>query len=181
MKKLLFAISVSIFVVLLSCTNEPASTAGTSSSEQKNMAADSMVGVAFRTGDPSKIDSVVASDFVDHTDKGDKNRDSLKAFITMVHDSFSDMKMDMVRQVAKDDYVYTWMKFSGNSNGAMGMPKGPYKMETMEVTKFNNDNKAVEHWAFMEAQSNAKMMEDMMKAMGPMGNKMDASGKMEKK
>jgi len=171
MKKLLFAISISIFVVLISCTNETPSTTGTSSMEQKNMTADSMVGEAFRTGDPSKIDSVVAADFVDHTEHGDKNRDSLKAFIKMVHDSFPDMKMDMVRQVAKDDYVYSWMTFSGNSNGAMGMPKGPYKMTTMEVTKFNSDNKAVEHWAFMEAQSNAKMMQDMMKMMGNTGNK----------
>ena len=99
----------------------------------------------------------------------------------MVHDSFQDMKMDMVRQVAKDDFVYSWMKYSGSSNGAMGMPKGPYNMEVMEVTKFNNDNKAIEHWGFTEAQSNAKMMENMMKSMGNMGNKMDSSGKMNKK
>ena len=171
MKKLALIVCVAISSYLISCTGETASTSANSSMEQKNLAADSMVGVAFRTGDPSKIDSVVAADFVDHTDRGDKNRDSLKAFIKMVHDSFPDMKMDMVRQVAKDDYVYSWMHFTGNSNGAMGMPKGPFDWVAMQVTKFNGDNKAVEHWEFMEAQSNARMMQDMMKMMGNPGNK----------
>jgi hypothetical protein len=31
--------------------------------------------------------------FVDHTDQGDKNKDSLKAMIKMMHDMFPDMKM----------------------------------------------------------------------------------------
>jgi predicted SnoaL-like aldol condensation-catalyzing enzyme len=162
MKKLLFILVISTLFAVISCNNETATTTGSSSNEQKNMTADSTIGAAFRTGDPSKIDSVVASDFVDHSETGDKNRDSLKALIVMVHDSFPDTKMDMVRQVAKDDFVYTWMKFSGTSNGAMHMPKGPFEMVAMQVTKFNSDNKAVEHWEFMEAQSNAKMMEKMM-------------------
>src|SRR5215208_4907390 len=99
MKKLLFVICISILVVLISCTNETASTTASSSGEQKNMAADSIIGAAFHTGDPSKIDSVVAADFVDHSDRGDKNRDSLKAMIKMIHDSIPDTKMEMVRTV----------------------------------------------------------------------------------
>ena len=46
--------------------------------EQKNLAASNVITKAFQTGDVSGIDSVVADDFVDHTDRGDKiGRDSL--------------------------------------------------------------------------------------------------------
>jgi len=44
------------------------------------MAASDAISKAFETGDISKIDSVVADDFVDHTDQGDKKgKDSLNA------------------------------------------------------------------------------------------------------
>lgn len=69
------------------------------------------------------------------------------------------MKTEKVREVADEDYVYSWMRYSGTSDGSMGMPKGPYDMESIEVSKYK-DGKAVEHWAFME-------MQDMMKMMPP--------------
>ena len=169
MKKFLFSIFGAMLGYLISCTNQNASTSSNAAMEKKNLSADSLIGEAFRTGDASKIDDVVAADFVDHTDRGDKNRDSLKAMIKMVHDSFPSMKMDLIKTTADSNYVYAWMRFSGNSNGAMGMPKGPFDMQSMEVTRYNNDGKAVEHWGFMEAQSNTKMMHEMMKQM--MGNK----------
>jgi predicted SnoaL-like aldol condensation-catalyzing enzyme len=169
MKKFLLIAFSATLGYLISCTNQNAST----SMEQKNLSADSTIGKAFEMGDVSKIDSVVASDFVDHTDRGDRNRDSLKAMINMMHENFPDMKMDMIRQTADSNYVYTWLRFSGNSNGAMGMPKGPFDMQSMEVTRYNNEGKAVEHWGFMESQSNSKMMQEMMKQMG--GSRTDTS------
>jgi predicted SnoaL-like aldol condensation-catalyzing enzyme len=39
----------------------------------------------------------------------------------------------------------------------MGMPKGPYDMTAIEVSKFK-DGKAVEHWSFMNMQEMMKMM-----------------------
>ena len=172
MKKLLFVICISLLIVMISCTNETTPTAGNSSMEQKNMTADSTIGAAFRSGDPSKIDSVVAADFVDHTEHGDKNRDSLKMFIKMVHDSMPDMKMDLINAAASGDYVYSQMRFTGNSTGFMGMPKGPYDWHVIEVSKYK-DGKAVEHWEYTESRDVAKMMKDMMNMTAPGANKME--------
>ena len=113
---------------------------------------------AFQTGDASALDSVIADDFVDHTDRGDmKGRDSLKSMVKFAHTHFPDMKFEKVRDVADGDYVYSWITSSGTSDGSMGMPKGPYKMSSIELSKFR-DGKAVEHWSFMDAQDMAKMM-----------------------
>ena len=125
---------------------------------QKNLAASNAVMNAFQTGDASGLDSVIADDFIDHTDRGDKKgKDSLKAMVKFVHDNFKDMKTDKIRDVADGDYVYSWVTYSGTSDGSMGMPKGPYKMSMIELAKFR-DGKAVEHWSFMDAQDMAKMM-----------------------
>jgi predicted SnoaL-like aldol condensation-catalyzing enzyme len=164
MKKIVFGISAMLICICFSCNTSPTTGSGmeANSQVQKNLAADSTIGHAFLTGDASMIDSVVAPDFVDHSERGDRNRDSLKLFIKMVHDSFPDMKQELVNQAANDDYVYTWMKFSGNSTGAMGMPKGPYEMRMIEVTKYR-DGKATEHWEFTDMRDVAKMMQSMSK------------------
>ncbi|HEX7457956.1 MAG TPA: ester cyclase [Ginsengibacter sp.] len=131
---------------------------GKDSTAQKNLAAFDVVSNAFQTGDASKIDSVVADDFVDHTDKGDvKGKDSLKAMIAMMHNNFKNMKTETKNEAAGGDYVYGWMHYSGTSDGTMGMPKGPFDMTSIELVKFNN-GKAVEHWAFMQPQDMMKMM-----------------------
>jgi len=67
-----------------------------------------------------------------------------------------DMKTETVREVADGDYVYSWMRYTGTSDGTMGMPNGPYDMAAI-VAKFK-DGKAIEHWNFMETQSMMKMM-----------------------
>ncbi len=163
MKKLSFLAYAGMLCIFASCNNPDTGTTAAADSnnkamEEKNLAASDAVSKAFETGDASAIDSVVADDFIDHTDRGDvKGKDSLKAMINMIHTSFKDMKMDKVRDVADGDYVYSWMTYSGTSDGSMGMPKGPYKMGAIELTKFK-DGKAVEHWSFMDSQDMAKMM-----------------------
>ena len=100
--------------------------------DKKNLAASDVVMKAFQTGDASGLDSVIADDFIDHTDRGDKKgRDSLKAMVNFVHANFKDMKMEKIRDAADGDYVYSWMTYSGTSDGNMGMPKGPYKMSVL--------------------------------------------------
>ena len=126
---------------------------------QKNVQASQMVSKAFETGDVSNIDSAVASDFVDHTDRGDKNRDSLKSMIKMVHATNKDMKMDLIKELADEEYVFSLMRFRGTSDGSM-MPAGPYDMQAMEVSKFK-DGKAIEHWEYMQPAEMMKMMEQM--------------------
>jgi len=159
MKKLALIICAAISIYLLACTGQTASmSSGNSSEEKKNLATDSIIDEAFKTGDVSKIESVVSPDFVGHTEHGDQGRDSLKAVIKKMKTSFPDMKMEMTDQVAHGDYVYSWMHFTGITDGSMGMPKGPYDMHAIELTKYK-DGKAVEHWEYMDVQEMMKMMQ----------------------
>src|SRR5205823_1288231 len=151
MKKILFA-AACFTLCFTSCNSgnksgtasdnksDTAGTASNNSMAQKNIDASHIVDKAFETGDVSSIDSAVASDFVDHTDRGDKNRDSLKSMISMVHATNKDMKMETIKELADDEYVFSLMHFTGTSDGTM-MPKGPYDMHAIEVEKFK-DGKA---------------------------------------
>jgi predicted SnoaL-like aldol condensation-catalyzing enzyme len=177
MKKFLSLIAISSLFICYSCNNgnTEKSTGDAMSAEKmdnsmaaKNLAAMKIVNDAFETGDVSKIDEAVASDFVDHTDQGDKNRDSLKVMIVNMKKELPDMKTEIIKEVADDDYIFSLRRYTGTSNGEMGMPKGPYDMKTIEVVRCK-DGKAVEHWAYMQPA-------DMMKMMGQM-----PAGNMQKK
>jgi predicted SnoaL-like aldol condensation-catalyzing enzyme len=160
MNKIFFIAFAGMLCICSSCNTATTTVGdtGKDSTAQKNLAAFDVVSNAFQTGDASKIDSVVADDFVDHTDKGDvKGKDSLKAMIAMMHNNFKNMKTETKNEAAGGDYVYGWMHYSGTSDGTMGMPKGPFDMTSIELVKFNN-GKAVEHWAFMQPQDMMKMM-----------------------
>ena len=159
MKKLLFIISVAACCFLSACNNTAPSKGEMSEAARKNLEAFRAVSNAFDTGDVSRIDSVVASDFVDHTDRGDVvGTDSLKAAIAMIKKSSSNMKSEEKKVLVDDDYVMGWMRWTGTSDGSMpGMPAGPYDMTGLEVVRFK-DGKAVEHWAFMEPREMMKMM-----------------------
>jgi predicted SnoaL-like aldol condensation-catalyzing enzyme len=170
MKKILFALSVGLFCFFVSCNNSSPVSSADNSQTQKNLDASHVVSKAFETGDASGVDSVVADDFVDHSERGDvKGRDSLKAMINMMHANMKDMKQETIKELADSDYVFTWMHFSGTSNGAMGMPPGPYDIQSIEAIKCR-DGKITEHWGFMEMTSMMKMMQSM----GNM-NKMDTT------
>jgi len=160
MKKIFISAFAGLLCLCTSCDNKAVTTADDGNKEQlqKNLAASDVVMKAFQTGDVSGIDSVIADDFVDHTDRGDmKGKDSLKAMVKFVHANYADMKFEKVRDVADGDYVYSWITYSGTGDGTMGMPKGPYKFSAIELSKFK-DAKAVEHWSFMDMQDVMKMM-----------------------
>ena len=107
MKQILLAIFIGI-TCCTGCTNNTATTG--SDRQQTNLEAARKVAKAFETGDVSAIDSVVADDFVDHTDRGDKvGRDSLKAMVNMIRTNFKDMKMETIRELADDEYTFQWM------------------------------------------------------------------------
>lgn len=156
MKKLLIIFSAAFICLLISCGGKKEA-GGMSDKAKKNLEASHIVSDAFMSGDPSKIDSAVAVDFVDHTDRGDMGRDSLKAMISGMKQMFPDMKMTLIKEFADDDYVFSQMQFTGTSNGQMGMPVGPYDMHAIQVVRFK-DGKAVEHWEYMEPREMMKMM-----------------------
>lgn len=158
MKKIFFVAFAGLLCICTSCNDT--GTSGTKGSEQKqkNLAASDVIDKAFQTGDISGIDSVVSADFVDHTDRGDfKGSDSLKAMVKFVHENMKDMKTEKIRELADDDYVMSWMRWTGTSKGIPGMPDGPYDMHAIEVSKFK-DGKAIEHWTYMDMKEMMKMM-----------------------
>ena len=167
MKKILFLMVGAIPFLLTGCNNAGTTTESkeTKTMADQNLAAFRTVVEAFEKGDISKIDSVVAPDFIDHTDQGDKGRDSLKAMIQTMHTQMPDMKSEAVRELADDDYVFGLLRYTGTSDGKMGMPAGPFDFKTLEVVKFK-DGKAVEHWAYMEPREMMKMMPPMPKEEG---------------
>jgi len=162
MRKFLLAAFAGL--LCFSSCNNTATVAGENkdnSMAQKNLEASRAIGKAFETGNTNVLDSVVADDFLDHTDRGDvRGRDSLKAMVQMIHDNMKDMKSETIKDLADDEYVFSWMRFTGTSDGSMGMPSGPYDMQSIEVAKFR-DGKAVEHWSFVS-------MKEMMEMMGAM-------------
>ncbi|HET6994965.1 MAG TPA: ester cyclase [Chitinophagaceae bacterium] len=168
MKQILSLFTIGLAFVLVSCGNDKTASEGSSSSSEKkdnsmvekNLAATRTVTKAFETGDVSMIDSVVASDFVDHTERGDKNRDSLKAMIVASYADSKDSKTEVLKELADNDYVFSWLRFTGTTSGKMGMPAGPYDMNAIELVKFKN-GMAVEHWSFMQPKDMMKMMAQM--------------------
>ena len=157
MKKILFILFAPAICLLYACNEKQSNAGAMSDTARKNLDAFHLVDNAFQSGDISRIDSVVASDFVDHTPKGDMGRDSLKAMITRMKNSGT-MKSEIKKEFADDEYVMGWMHWTGTSDGSMeDMPAGPYDMSGIEVVRFK-DGKAVEHWAFMDAKEMMKMM-----------------------
>lgn len=132
MKKVFFILSAGLLCIFTSCDSKTDNTADKkdNSMQQKNMAASDAISKAFQTGDASAIDSVVSEDFIDHTERGDmKGRDSLKAMVKFAHDNFKDMKAEKVHALADDDYVYSWMHYTGTSDGTHGNAQRPLQHE----------------------------------------------------
>jgi predicted SnoaL-like aldol condensation-catalyzing enzyme len=167
MKRLSLA-AAGMLCLFSACNNTQSGSSSGSSAAQKNLDAMNVVVNAFKTGDVSGIDNVVAADFVDHTDKGDMGRDSLKAMIVQMHKAMPDMKMETIKEVADSEYVFQMVHYSGTGDGMM-MPPGPFDMRGIEVVRMK-DGKGVEHWGFVNG---AEMMKIMSK-MPSMANQMAA-------
>jgi hypothetical protein len=172
MKKYLFP-SLILLVFCFGCNNANQS-GGMSDKAKKNLENAQAINKMFESGDWSKVGDYLASDAVDHTGmdaKGTptevKGLDSIKAEFTRMNAMSSDMKNETVKEMADDDYVFQWLKESWTAKtGGMGMTPGKrYTMNAIEVSKFNADGKATDHWSFVN-------MTDMMSMMPQPGNTM---------
>jgi hypothetical protein len=92
--------------------------------------------------------------------------------------TMSDSKMETVKELADDDYVYQWMKESWTqTQESMGMKPGNYSFNMIEVSKFNADSKVTEHWSFIDVNDMMKMMPPPPMNSGAPMNKMDSAAK----
>ena len=162
MKKFLIIISAG-FICLLSSCNSKKEESGMSDKAKKNLEANAAITKMFETGDWSKVGDYIAADGIDHTGMtGEvKGLDSLKAEFVMMGNMMSDMKNEVVKEFADDDYVMSWMKESWTMKAdGMGMKAGDkMNVNAIEVSKFK-DGKSTDHWGFIS-------MTDMMKMMPP--------------
>lgn len=176
MKKFFYLTAGSIIVLVMSCTdsNKPATETAASpeqSQAEKNKEVNKAIIRAIEKGDSAAIDTLIASDAVDHAGPNmtEVKGDSLKKMLSSFNKSVDGLKFDMVQDAAEGDYVFALSKMSGTTtaNPGMGMPPNTkMDMTGVDVVKFR-DGKAVEHWSYMDPK-------DMMKMMPP-------SGKMESK
>jgi predicted SnoaL-like aldol condensation-catalyzing enzyme len=164
MKKFLFIISTSLLCFCISCNTKSESSGSTTGNTQgeKNIATVHAINDAIESGDVNKLDQYIAADGVDHGgEHGDIiGLDSIKANLAYMHDSYKDMKLDELQDAANGDYVFSLTKFTGTSTReSMGAPAGTsFDMNAVQVVKFNNDGKAVEHWEYMQMSDMMKMM-----------------------
>lgn len=174
MKKLI--LSSAILALLFSCNN-PSSTTDTNSDahmqQEKNIANNKKVYTAIETGNTSPIDSLVADDIVDHDGpRGTeiKGKDTILHMLADIHNHFKNMKFDVISSAANDDYVFTLVHMTGTTaDSSMGMPGQNIDETEVDVVKFNKDNKAVEHWGFMEIGQVEKERMQMQGNMGSQG------------
>jgi predicted SnoaL-like aldol condensation-catalyzing enzyme len=89
-----------------------------------------------------------------------KGIDSLKAFILASHDHIKNLKMELIKELADDEYVMSWVQFKGTGDGQENTVQGNFNVRGMEITRFRN-GKAVEHWEAMDMRDVSKMMEQL--------------------
>jgi predicted SnoaL-like aldol condensation-catalyzing enzyme len=175
MKKLFFAFVVGVSCCFFSC--QPAG--GMSATAKKNLEAAQAVAKMFESGDFSKAGDYIAADAVDHAGmNGDvKGLDSLKASFAQMTGMMSDIKNEIVKELADDEYTFQWMKQSSTMKvDAMGMKAGSKNtFDAIEVSKFR-DGKIIEHWSFLSSTDLPKMMGAMSNmTMDTMHMKMDTT------
>lgn len=183
MKKLFFAIVAVMLCFFMSCkdsgTSSTTSSSNGNSMNDSNLEKNRRVMKAIETGDSATINSLIADDAVDHQGPhGDiKGGDSIRHWLTDMHNHMKDLKFDVIADAANGDYIFSLSTMKGTcTDASMGMPAGTVMNEkTVDVIKVK-DGKMVEHWGFLDAA-------EMMKNMPPMGSghmdKMEG-GKMEK-
>lgn len=160
MRKLMLVSFVILSVVFMSCNS-----GGMSAKAKKNLEVNTAIMKAYEAGDFTKMGDYIAADAVDHGgEKGDvKGLENIIAEMKRYREMMKDTKMEMVKEMADDEYVMTWAKFSGTLTvDGMGMKAGDKtSMTSIDVSKFK-DGKAVEHWIFMDGTEVSKMMQAMM-------------------
>src|SRR5687767_6394189 len=113
MKKFLYLI---LAATVFSCTEtKTEEKKEVNSAIEKNLAASAEINKAIQTGDVSKLDQYIAADAIDHASPmGDvKGVDSIKLMLGKIHTMGTNMKMESIRTVADEEYVFEWMRLTG--------------------------------------------------------------------
>ena len=175
MKKFLLTLSAGVICLLTSCSGKKEG-GGTSETTKKNIAANEAIMKMFETGDWSKVGDYIAADGINHSGpKGDiKGLDSLKAYFAQMGQMMTNMKNDIIKMLADDEYVMCLVK--GTATAKMDLPEWGMKAgqthtsTSVEVSKYK-DGKVTDHWTYMDANEMMQMMSGAPPP--PMDNKME--------
>ena len=177
MKKFFCLACVCMFLLLSSCTDSTKTSTGTTGTSQAddNLAKNRKVYSAIETGDAATLDSLIASDAVDHQGPNGtdiKGTDSVKHMLAEIHNHLKDAKFEVLEAATNDDYIFTLVRMSGTAaDSAWGMKPGTKMDEkSVDVVKIK-DGKMVEHWGFMDPAVMMKQMSEMP----PMDKRMDGT------
>ena len=159
MKKVASTLVLALSCYFISCMQKTGNSI--SPAAQKNLDASHAVTKCFESKDFSKLGDYIADDAVDHGGQnGDiKGLDNLKAEFAKYVANVENQKTEIIKELADDDYVMSWARYTGTMTAAgMGLKAGDkYDMKMMDVSRFK-DGKAVEHWVFMTPDEMMKMM-----------------------
>jgi predicted ester cyclase len=160
MKKILNILPAVVLLFLVSCNSKEKG--AVSDNAKKNLENFHAVNKMIQTGDFSRIGDYIAADAVDHGSENgpSKGLEAIKADLMKSSSQMSDMKNEVIKEFADDDYVMAWQRYTGTAKtDYMGMKAGQTMNSTaIEVVKFNKDGKATEHWTFVEPAEMMKMM-----------------------
>ena len=168
MKKLAFAFSAVILSCFIACTNNTAHEGG-SEKAHKNLENFKSVISMFEKGDYTKAGDYIAADGVDHTSPNGevKGLDNLKAMFAEMGSTMSNVKDEIKKEFADDDYSMVWIRQTWTQtkdDPMMGMKAGQQgDMQMVEVCKHGADGKITDHWGFMSMADMMKMMPQMPK------------------
>ena len=166
MKKLFCLTGIGILLLLMSCTDSTTTstdTNGTSQAEE-NLAKNRKVYKAIETGDVATLESLIASDAVDHQGPNGteiKGTDSVKHMLADIHNHLTDGKFEVIADATNGDYIFTLARVTGTTaDSSWGMPPGTKLDEKgVDVVKIK-DGKMVEHWGFVDAAVMMKRMNE---------------------
>lgn len=151
MKRLLFIFSAAI-ISLTTCSDKEESD-DMSDKAKKNLESHRAIANMFETNDFSKIGDYIAVDAVDYAEgRPIKGLDSIKASFMKMDEMAGDMKNEPIREMADDEYVMAWLRFTGTMNGTA------FTTDAVEVSQYNKDSKVIAHWTFMQPADVMKMM-----------------------
>jgi predicted SnoaL-like aldol condensation-catalyzing enzyme len=169
MKKILTGLSVLVFL-LASCKSSTTGTTASNTSDQNetNIANNAKIYKAIETGDVSAIDTLIATDAVDHDGPNGteiKGRDSIVKMLGQIHNQVKDLKTDVITSAGNGDYVFSLVHITGTPvDSSMGMGGKNLDVRFVDLVKFK-DNKITEHWGFTDDMTVSKEMMEMQSKM----------------
>jgi predicted ester cyclase len=139
-------------------------TVETTTSETIEQISRAIIERGFNHGDLGGLEAVVASDMIEHQDGATSGIDGLRALITELRTSFSDLHLAIQDTATSGDTTWFRIRSTGTNDGPLfGRPPTgrPIDITVIDVMRVE-DGQLVEHWGVADRLA-------MLKQIGAMG------------